>query len=144
MKKSDFDIERLKRKRQLNVQEQMALKKHSIKNFAQYWRENDLPIPLMQLLASKNIDMNTSILIEYDQDYPGRNTDEGIILTEEGKFFEFEADLDLDRTRLITLELWEDVSHRYEINGRKKGIGKTFGFLALEVLEELNNKDLEE
>ncbi|HAS44009.1 MAG TPA: hypothetical protein DCS93_26260 [Microscillaceae bacterium] len=144
MKKDDFDIKKFLGKRQFNVQEQVARKKQGIKRFAQYWRQHDLPAPLMQLLASKNIDINTSILIEYDQDYPGRNTDEGIILTEEGKFFEFEADLDPDRTRLITLELWEDVSHRYEINGRKKGIGKTFGFLALEVLKELNNKEPEE
>ena len=85
--------------------------------------------------------MNTSILIEYDQDFPGGNTDEGVILTKEGKFFEFCADLDLNRTKLITLESWEEVSHRYKINGgktEKKGVSKTFGYLALEVLRELN------
>lgn len=141
MKKNDFDIKKFLEKRQFNPQKQVTTKKEGIKRFAQYWRQHDLPTPLMQLLASKNIDMHTSILIEYDQDFPGGNTDEGIILTEEGKFFEFGVNLDLDRTRLITLELWEEVSHRYKINGgetEKKGVSKTFGFLALEVLRELN------
>ncbi|OJJ18320.1 hypothetical protein BKI52_26235 [marine bacterium AO1-C] len=141
MKKNDFDIEKFIKKRQFNVQEQSLSKKQNINNFAQYWRQHELPAPLMQLFASKNIDMNTSILIEYDQDFPGGHTDEGIILTEGGKFYEFWADLDPDRTQLITLELWEEVTKRYEINEHKKGIGKTFGFLALEVLKELNTVD---
>jgi len=144
MKKSDFDIERLKRKRQLNVQEQIVLKKHSIKTFAQYWRQHDLPIPLMQLLASKNIDMNTSILIVYNHDFPGGYTDEGIIVTPKGRFLEFWIDLNEDRTQLIDLGRWKDITDEYEINGHKKGIGKTYGFLVLEVLEELNNKVSEE
>lgn len=138
MKKGDFDIKQFIRKRQLNVQEQVSSKKHGIRSRAQYWRAHDLPVPLIQLFESKNIDITTSIIIEYDQDFPGGSTDEGIILTQEGRFFEFWAELNQERTQLITLEYWEEVTKRYEIKDHQKGIGKTFGLLALEVLKELN------
>ena len=81
-------------------------------------------------------------MIEYDQDYPGRSTDNGIILTKEGKFIEFDMDLNKERTELIELYIWKDITQRYEINAKKKGIGKTYGYLAMEVLKELNQSEV--
>lgn len=139
-RKTEFDIEKLSRKRQRNVQEQITLTKHGIKTQAQYWRQEGLPLPLIQLFETKGVDVKTSIVLWYDQDFPGSSTDEGLLLTEDGRFFEFDVDLNPERSQLVELYLWEDVSHRYEINGHKKGLGKTYGFLAMEVLQELNQE----
>lgn len=126
-------------KRRLNVQEQNLLSKEGILKVAKYWRMKGFPIALEVVFREKGIDLDTSIILDYEQNYPGRSTDEGILLTEEGIFYEFEADLNPDRTKLIELYAFLDVSNRFEICEHKKGIGKTYGFLAMEVLRELNS-----
>ena len=139
-KRIETNIEKLKNQRRLNVKEQIALKKDSILKEAKYWRENGVPKPLIKVFNENGIEIEESIIIEYEQDFPGISTDEGIILTEKGKFYEFDADLNDDRTKLIELYSFVDVSDRFEIEEHKKGIGKTYGFIAMEVLKELNKK----
>lgn len=136
----NLDTEKLKNQKQLNVQEQIAVKKERIIAEATYWRTNEIPSPLWSIFESKGIDVEKSIFLEYEQDFPGLSTDEGIILTPDGEFYQFEADLNSERTKLIELYLFQDVSERFEISEHKKGIGKTYGFLAMEVLKELNNE----
>jgi hypothetical protein len=126
-----------KLKRQ-NVQEQLAKKKASILNEARYWREHGIPKPLEAFLNGKGIEISKSIMLDYEQDYPGISTDEGIVLTAEGIFYEFSVDLNPDRTELLEIDSFIDISDRFDIDGQKKGVGKTYGFLALEVLQELN------
>lgn len=139
-KRTESNIDKLKNQRRLNVQEQIALKKDLILNESKYWRENGIPKPLENICKEKGIEIDRSIIFEYEQDYPGISTDQGIILTPEGAFYEFDADLNDNRTELIELYSFVDVSDRFEIAEHKKGIGKTFGFLAMEVLTELNKK----
>ncbi|WP_300433025.1 hypothetical protein [uncultured Thalassolituus sp.] len=133
-----MDIEYLKKKRQLNVQEQNALEKHRIYQEASYWRKNGIPKGLTIALEEKGVDTAKSILLQYEQDFPGVSTDEGIILTPDARFYEFEMDLDENRSKVIELYLWDDVTSKVEINEHKPGTGSTWGFLALEVLHELN------
>ena len=133
-----MNIEKLKKKRQLNVQEQNALEKHQIYLEAVYWRTNGVPLIVKNLLESKGIDTQKSIFLNYQQDFPGISTDEGIVVTPEGKFYEFEMDLNKDRTKLIEFYLWGEISPKVEINEHKAGTGATSGFLALNVLNELN------
>ena len=139
-KRIETNIEKLKNQRRLNVKEQIAVKKDSILKEAKYWRENGVPKPLIKVFNENGIEIEESIILEYQQDFPGISTDEGIILTEKGKFYEFDADLNDDRTKLIALYSFVDVSDRFEIEEHKKGIGKTYGFIAMEVLKELNKK----
>jgi len=139
-KRTESNIENLKNQRRLNVQEQIALRKDSILKEAKYWRDNGVPEPLKRVFAENGIEIEKSIILEYEQDFPGISTDEGMILTEEGKFYEFDADLNNDRTELIELYSFVDVSDRIEIEDHKKGIGKSYGFIAMEVLNELNKK----
>jgi len=139
-KRTETNIEKLKNQRRLNVQEQGAVKKDSILKEAKYWRDNGVPEPLNKVFTANGIEIEKSIILEYEQDYPGISTDEGLILTEEGKFYEFDADLNKDRTELIELFSFVDVSDKFEIKEHKKGIGKTYGFVAMEVLNELNKK----
>ena len=88
----------------------------------------------------KGIEIEKCIILDYEQDFPGISTDEGIVLTPEGIFYEFDVDLNAGRTGLIELYSLVDVSDRFEISEHKKGIGKTYGFLAMEVLKALNKE----
>ena len=53
-------------------------------------------------------------------------------------FYEFELDLNKKRTELIELYVWGNKTESIEINKHKPGTGATWGYLALEVLSELN------
>ncbi len=133
-----MDIEKLNKKRQLNVQEQNALMKHRILQEALYWRKHGIPAGLRVALEGKGIDTEKSIYLNYEQDFPGLNTDEGTVLTPNGEFYEFEMDLNTNRTELVEFYSWENITTSTEINGHKAGTGATWGFLALQVLAELN------
>jgi hypothetical protein len=102
-KPSETDIERLKNQRRHNVQEQNILTRNSIFIEAKYWREKGFPAALLRILEEKRINHKTCILIEYEQDYPGCSTDQGIVLTADGDFFEFDADFNESRTEVIEL-----------------------------------------
>lgn len=136
-----IDTTELRKKRRHNVQEQLALKKEVILNEAQYWRKNGIPSPLKSLIEQKGIDMDNAIILYYSQDFPGINTDVGLILTSDLHFYKFEVDLTPDRTQLISCDVFENVSHKYEVCAHKKGIGKTYGYLAIEVLKQLNENE---
>jgi asparagine synthetase B (glutamine-hydrolysing) len=133
-----MDIEKLKRKRQLNVQEQNALMKHRILEEASYWRTNGIPIGLQNALKDKGINTEKSIYLDYMQDFPGISTDEGIVLTQDGEFYNFDLDLNASRTELIEFYEWENITSKIEVNEHKPGTGATWGFLALKVIAELN------
>ena len=137
-KKIETDIEKLKKQRRLNVQEQIILTRDRILTEANYWRQNGVPAPLLDVFKKYEIDFERSIILDYEQDFPDIITDEGIVLTPHGIFYEFIADLNSDRTELIELYSIKDVSDRFEVEANKRGIGMTYGFLALEVLKELN------
>ena len=131
-------IKKLKSKRQLSVQEQNTLLKHSILTEALYWRTNSIPSGLQVALKSEGVDTEKSIYFQYDQDLPGVCSDQGVVLTQNGEFYKFEVDLNKDRTQLIEFSRWENITSGTEIAEHKPGIGATWGLLALQVLAELN------
>ena len=133
-----MDIKKLKKQRQLNVQEQNALEKHRIYQEVLYWRENGIPLGLKKALEAKGVDTDRSIYLHYEQDFPGVSTDEGTVVTPEGEFFEFEMDLNESRSEVIDFYRWENITSKVLINEHNPGTGATWGFLALQVLVELN------
>ena len=130
---------KLEKKRQLNVQEQNALDKHKIMAEAKYWRENPLPPALNKFFIEKGIDVNESILLGHEQDFPGCSTDFGTILTSEGKFIRFDMDLTKDREKINEIYEWQDITDKIPVDKSKPGTGATLGYLALQVQQELNN-----
>ena len=132
-----MDIAKLGKKRQLNVQEQNALLQASIRREAVHWREVGIPVAMHRFLLNQSIDPVSSIFFNYDQDFPGCSSDMGTVLTADGRFFEFEVDLNDDRSELVECHVWQDVTARIEINPRKPGTGASRGCLALRVLQEL-------
>ncbi len=136
-----MDIEKLKKKRQLNVQEQNALEEYRILSAATYWRENGIPNGLIKVLNDYNINHDKSIFLNYQQYFPDCYTDEGIVVTEDERFIKFEMDLSADRENLKELYLWNDITNRIEVNSSVRGIGATWGYLALKALSKLNGDE---
>ena len=134
-----MDIEKIKNKRQLNVQEQNAILKNTIYSEAEYWRNNGLPHALKSAIEEKGISLATSIVLEYEQNFPGCSTDYGIVLTNDGNFYKFEMDLSNDRSTLLHFYIWENINSEIEVNKNLKGTGASWGYLAQEVLNELND-----
>jgi len=62
----------------------------------------------------------------------------GSWLTYSEKFYEFEVLIDSKSKQIVEIESWEELNP--EINARKKGTGKTHGFIALELLAEYTLK----
>ena len=139
-KKTVTDVNRLKLQRRLNVQEQNILTKANLYSLALCWRASAFPTPILQLFEKNSIDINTSIVLKYNQNFPGLSSEVGTLLTINKQFFSFEVDLTNDKKELLELVSFQEVTHRFEINSQKKGIGKTYGFIAIEVLNELNTK----
>ena len=136
--RGSMNIDKLLSKRQHNVQEQNEILKNKIASEAIYWRQNGIPAPLENAFKSYQVDMSSSIVLDYEQDFPGICTDEGILLTSTGEFFKFEADLTPDRTKLIELYEFEDITNEFKITAHSKGTGATWGYLAIEALNEIN------
>lgn len=133
-----MDVEKLLKKRQLNVQEQNALTEYNLFSIASYWRKNGLPEGLDKVFKSKGINSEKCIIVEYEQDFPGCSTDEGIVVTDNGRFIKFEMDLSENRDNLVELYIWDDITCKIEINRAKRGTGSTWGYLVFKVLKTLN------
>lgn len=124
--------------KQKNVQQQNIGQKQKIYNEAKYWREHGIAKVISEFLATHNIKADTAILLDYICDN-GYGTDEGMIVTTDGKFYVFDMQLNTERTEITTIHLFEDITETIEINEHKKGTGKTLGYLALEVVKEINH-----
>ncbi len=133
-----MDIELLKNKRQLNVQEQNALTEHGIVHEAKYWRSKGLPEALKLFLGSKGINILRCIVLDYNQDFPGCSTDFGKILTEDSRFYKFNMDMTPDRKKITELYEWREITAFTDVSKSKPGTGATWGFLAIKTLMKLN------
>ena len=152
---------------QKSVQKQNADEKTRIKECALDFRSNrDSPQALLDCFEAFGIDLKRDILIDCDRytyGYPNpyrtawvktlwnclkpfgvyKNDSLtaaycGIWLTEQLQFIEYEIYLDPKDRFVAEIDTWKNVTDTIEINGRKKGTGKSPGWLAIEVLNELN------
>lgn len=135
------DISVLKKARQKNVQEQNALEKERITQCALSFRENGvLPQALRECFEQQGIDIKRSILIWHDTMPFGGPTEayRGEWLTPDKRFFSYEIYLDPKDKYVTEIDIWEEISEQVEVSEHKPGTGKTSGWLAIEVLSELN------
>lgn len=77
-----MDINRLLKKRQLNVQEQIAAIAHSIAKTATFWRDHDIPASLARYAESQGISCSETIILEMGIDFPGMPRLFGLLLTQ--------------------------------------------------------------
>lgn len=135
-----MDISRLLRKRQLNVQEQNALAEHRIYLTARYWRENKLPRALFEYGKKQNLSWSQSIILQLEIDFPGMPSLIGTVLTDKGRFIDFELDTDETYEEVNSVDLWEDITDLQNFSTHNKGKGVGYGALALSVQSKLRSE----
>lgn len=133
-----LNIEQLRNKRQLTVQEQNLLKKHSILRTALSFRANKEPW-VNSVLQLKQLNPQQGILVECSSVICGEQVEfaSAIWLSVNQVFYSMEAIITASPYELIELECFADITTKISISSHEKGIGKSFGALALEVLVEL-------
>ena len=88
--------------------------------------------PLLECLLHQRVEIRSSVLMRFD-DYPCCGWF-GTLLTKNKRFLEFEIHIENEKP---VVERWEDVTDVQNLNGRNVGIGAGEGFLALQVLADL-------
>jgi hypothetical protein len=134
-----MDISRLKKKRQLNVQEQNALtENHIIETVKRFENEEQSFAWLRQLLHEKKLEASNGILVAFSvtPDQAG-NVCYGIWLTSDERFIDFEVEIARGSQRILSVDRWEEKTKETTVSLHQRGTGKSFGFLALDVLHQL-------
>ncbi|MGE8100544.1 hypothetical protein [Pseudomonas fluorescens] len=132
-----MDIDRLLKKRQLNVQEQNAVIGHKLRRTAKAWLDVGVPVALARYGETKGINWSETVVLELDIDFPGMPRLYGLLLTQAEQFIAFEIDTDSAHQHIESVDQWEDVSAYQDYSISKRGTGKGFAAIALQVRGEL-------
>jgi hypothetical protein len=123
-----------------NVQQQNAASKDQIRKLSNSFRADRLGYAwLIVALQQASLLVEQGILVQLDQ-VPEQEgmLFKGCWLTTQKHFFSFDVMVPRRDEEVISVELWEDVTERVLINSHLPGRGKSFGQLAVEVLEEIS------
>jgi len=120
---------------QLNVQQQNSRILQAIRSSAEYWRTHTIPEPLRLSAQQRNVNLETSIILNLDIDFPGMPSLFGVLLTSEERFIQFEIDSIEGK---IDVYEWADITDTQNLNKHNRGIGVGYGALAIEVLHALS------
>jgi len=125
----------------LDVQQQNSATRDQIARAAQTFRNDMLSsYPwLLNELLSRSLDPLTGILAKLER-IPEQEGElfEGYWLSEDKRFFRFEVMVSRSQAVTANVELWQDASESVLVSAHQPGTGKSFGWLALDVLRELN------
>ncbi|WPN61861.1 hypothetical protein QMK47_20280 [Pseudomonas sp. P9_35] len=132
-----MDIDRLLKKRQLNVQEQNTITAHEIAMTASVWRDREIPACLAEYAEEQGVVWSDTIVLELEIDFPGMPRLFGLLLTQSERFIAFEIDTDIAHRKLQTVERWEDISAHQDYSVSKRGVRKGFAAIALDVRRQL-------
>ncbi|WP_236189157.1 hypothetical protein [Pseudomonas pharyngis] len=132
-----MDIERLRKKKQLNVQEQNAVVAHRLMLCASEWRKQGVPVALARYGESQGTDWSSSIVLELEIDFPGMPRLFGLLLDQNECFIAFEIDTDASHEHIESVDRWEDVSSMQNTSTSNPGTGKGFASIALDVKRQL-------
>jgi hypothetical protein len=137
-----LDIDELRHKRQLNVAEQNALTRRRLLEAAMWFRANidKVPAPVLSFLSSQRVDLSEAIDVDFeDMSVLGLSgLYRGLLITPSGSFWRREVELNDARSELASVEEWRDVTSEHPISEHLPDVGKSFGFLCLDVLREIN------
>lgn len=132
-----MDIDRLLKKRQLNVQEQNALVAHRLMVTAKAWLARGIPPALKNYGELKGIRWSETVVLDLEVDFPGMPSLYGLLPTHAERFIEFEIDTDDTHRHVESVSQWEDVFANQDYATHKRGTGKGFAAIALQVRREL-------
>jgi hypothetical protein len=123
---------------QRNVEKQNDVMKAQILRAAdRFRREDKYTAWLVGYLLSKGIDPKCGLLVSLTS-IPDQAGDliKGIWVTSSREFWEVEGVVERDSGEIIEVERFENITSLVAIDGHLKGAGKSFGYLAIEVLNE--------
>lgn len=132
-----MDIDRLLKKRQLNVQEQNALIAYRLMTTARHWLEAGVPLALAEEGERQGIEWSKTIVLKLDIDFPGMPRLFGLLLTQAEQFIAFEIETDHTHQRVESIDKWEDVSAQQDYSTARRGTGQGLATIALQVRREL-------
>lgn len=133
----DMEIDRLLKKRQLNVQEQNAVTAHRLTETARFWRDACIPEALARFGERQGIDWSGTVVIDLEVDFPGMPRLYGLILDQAERFIAFQIDTDSDHQHVEFVSQWEDVSAHQNYTASERGTGQGFAVIALQVRREV-------
>lgn len=124
--------------RQRNVEQQNALTTEEILKAAALFRESDRQVAwLSAALRSRGEAATSGLLVAFRTvpDQGGGDWVRGIWLTSDRRFLEFDAVVPRQEGESVVIERLEDATSAIKVSAHVPGIGKTFGRLALDVLD---------
>jgi hypothetical protein len=124
--------------RQRNVKQQNALTTEDILKAAALFRESDRQVAwLSAALRSRGEAASSGLLVAFRTvpDQGGGDWVKGIWLTSDRRFWEFEAVVPRQDGEAVVIERLEDATSVIQVSAHVPGTGKTFGHLALDVLD---------
>jgi hypothetical protein len=134
-------LQRLQKRKQLNVQEQNALTRRKVLVYAEAYRAQAADLAwVRQALVESRINPEAGILISASSVPCGGGYEMGYAqwLTSEGRFYDFETTLRLGTQALVSVDSAVEVTGKISVSRHERGTGKSLGALALEVLAELS------
>lgn len=137
-----MDYQTLSTIKNKNVQQQNQLTFLEIRRTAKAIKQNPILYPwLIEVLSTKQLDINDGILIEYHE-IPEQNGLQCMVtwLTNDKRFHYIDVVADYKNHELIDIEEFKEFYP--EITAHNKGTGKSFGYLALNVLRSFMRSNL--
>ena len=130
--------EDLQRKRQLNVQEQNALRKHAIVGFTRRLYDPKGEFGWLVELCVARTGLTTRGVLVDVASTPEQEGEfvSGLWLSQDQRFFDFEVMLPRQIEANPVVEKWEEVTQQTQTSEHLPGTGKSAGFLALEIRRE--------
>jgi len=135
-----MDQEKLKKKKQLNVQEQNTLEKNNIRECALAFRMGNPRVAWVRhALSAATLNPDDGILLSATTVPCGgyEETAYAEWLAKDRQFYTIEATTSLGESTLISLDLVKNVTESTDVSRHVRGKGMSFGCLAIEVLKEL-------
>ena len=135
-----YDASRSKGKSQQNVQVQNTVMRERIRKEALYHRSHvTYPESIRRFFEGSGIHPEKDILVDYGEPDPYLEDNYvGVWITGQHRFISFEIKLGVSTLEIVSVVRWQDVTELLDISAHKRGTGKTYWWLCLEVLAELN------
>ena len=95
------------------------------------------PTALYKFLNSRNVTPSLSVMISASRDEQGINPIVGLLLTQDGRFYDFDLDCDSSGTNVVDINEWTDVTDQQNMCSTNPGTGIGLGYTAMEVQKRL-------
>lgn len=95
------------------------------------------PSALYDFLVARDVNPALSVMISASRDEQGINPIVGLLLTQAGRFYDFDLDCDPSGTNVVDTNEWTDVTDNQNMTPSNPGFGKGLGAIAVDVQRRL-------